>query len=244
MAISFVNSNNSNTASANSLVLTKPTNTADGDIMFASIVNTNYYSNSLPTGWTLLAEATVSTIKYQLFYKVALSEGASYTFGYQANSRMGGVIVSYRGGFNTSNPIDSYSNTSYVVSNTTCRAASINVTASASALLFFGNCFNTNSTTFVKPTTQENTWIENFDNGGSYLWHEVCSMTLTNNGATNVIDATMSESLTDKHAFAVSLNPAPLGPANLKTYNTNVRANIKSINTNLIANVKSLDTNI
>lgn len=33
------------------------------------------------------------------------------------------------------------------------------------------------------------------------------------------------------------------GPANLKSYNTNVLANIKSINTNLIANVKSLDTN-
>lgn len=34
------------------------------------------------------------------------------------------------------------------------------------------------------------------------------------------------------------------GPANLKSYNTNLKANIKSINTNLIANVKSLDTNI
>lgn len=34
------------------------------------------------------------------------------------------------------------------------------------------------------------------------------------------------------------------GPANLKTYNTNVKSNIKSINTNLLANVKTLDTNI
>lgn len=37
---------------------------------------------------------------------------------------------------------------------------------------------------------------------------------------------------------------AIVGPANLKSYNTNLAANIKSINTNLIANVKSLDTNI
>lgn len=35
-----------------------------------------------------------------------------------------------------------------------------------------------------------------------------------------------------------------VGPANLKSYNTNLSANIKSINTNLIANVKSLDTNV
>lgn len=34
------------------------------------------------------------------------------------------------------------------------------------------------------------------------------------------------------------------GPANLKTYNTNVKSNIKTINTNPIANVKSLDTNV
>jgi hypothetical protein len=34
------------------------------------------------------------------------------------------------------------------------------------------------------------------------------------------------------------------GPANLKSYNTNLKANIKSINTNLLANVKKLDTNV
>ena len=33
------------------------------------------------------------------------------------------------------------------------------------------------------------------------------------------------------------------GPANLKSYNTNLKANIKSVDTNLIANIKSLDTN-
>jgi len=37
--------------------------------------------------------------------------------------------------------------------------------------------------------------------------------------------------------------PFVSGPANLKSYNTNLKANIKSINTNLIANVKSLNTN-
>jgi hypothetical protein len=38
--------------------------------------------------------------------------------------------------------------------------------------------------------------------------------------------------------------PEVSGPANLKSYNTNLKANIKSINTNLIANVKSLNTNV
>jgi len=34
-----------------------------------------------------------------------------------------------------------------------------------------------------------------------------------------------------------------IGPANLKSYNTNLKANIKSIDTNLIANIKSINTN-
>lgn len=42
----------------------------------------------------------------------------------------------------------------------------------------------------------------------------------------------------------VIVHTAASGPANLKSYNTNLKANIKSINTNLIANVKSLDTNV
>lgn len=35
---------------------------------------------------------------------------------------------------------------------------------------------------------------------------------------------------------------AALGPANLKSYNTNLKANIKSVNTNILANIKSINT--
>lgn len=41
-----------------------------------------------------------------------------------------------------------------------------------------------------------------------------------------------------------ALYEATSGPANLKTYNTNLKSNIKTINTNPIANVKSLNTNV
>lgn len=42
----------------------------------------------------------------------------------------------------------------------------------------------------------------------------------------------------------ISIAPAAgTGPANLKTYNTNVKANIKTMNTNPFANVKTFDTN-
>jgi len=45
------------------------------------------------------------------------------------------------------------------------------------------------------------------------------------------------------NAQILSVEGLPLGPVNLKSYNTNLKANIKTINTNPIANIKTLDTN-
>lgn len=55
--------------------------------------------------------------------------------------------------------------------------------------------------------------------------------------------ATANQTGTDNDPKLVITYTVVSGPANLKTYNTNVAANIKSIDTNLIANVKTLDTN-
>lgn len=46
------------------------------------------------------------------------------------------------------------------------------------------------------------------------------------------------------NSIYATYTPSSSGPANLKTYNTNVKSNIKSIDTNLLANIKTLDTNI
>lgn len=57
-----------------------------------------------------------------------------------------------------------------------------------------------------------------------------------------VLDGNLSAAM---NIIVASIAPAVAGgPANLKSYNTNLKANIKSINTNLIANVKSLNTNV
>jgi len=45
------------------------------------------------------------------------------------------------------------------------------------------------------------------------------------------------------NGIIASFSPPSIGPANLKSYNTNLKANIKSIDTNLIANIKSINTN-
>jgi hypothetical protein len=65
------------------------------------------------------------------------------------------------------------------------------------------------------------------------------------NTGSNTLNFSYSPSAT---SYYVITNIAPStggssGPANLKSYNTNVKSNIKSIDTNPIANIKSLNTN-
>lgn len=241
MAFEFINSSSVESTGASSLVVNKPTNTSNGDIMFALVVN-NYgtLTNTL-SGWTRITTPDLSEY-YQLFYKVASSEGASYTWTHSSGSRLVSIVmVTYRGGFVGSNPIDvvsTYSN----VAGATIRASSISVAKANSPIIIFGIAYGTSSITFTKPSVPTTDWVENFDAGAtsSDFWKTVCSMVWGSSGATGDIDITASVSVGTKGAVAIALNP----PSNIKSYNTNLKANIKSINTNLIANVKSLNTNV
>lgn len=68
--------------------------------------------------------------------------------------------------------------------------------------------------------------------------------TLNDTYADNLgVGGTISPSGSPVFATDVPSVCAVVGPANLKTYNTNAKANIKTMNTNPIANVKTFDTN-
>lgn len=80
-----------------SMTLNKPTGTATGDLMIASISTSGWYSaNSGPSGWTELASNGSSSTTY---YKVAsASEPSSYTFtGPSGGGNLAGGIASFSG---------------------------------------------------------------------------------------------------------------------------------------------------
>lgn len=214
-AITFINVAHYNSASSSSGTCNKPTNTAENDIMFAWIGLRNTYGyviNSVPSGWTLLGSQTANSDKYYLYYKVAgSSEPSSYTWGTSGLTKFAITIATYRGGFNTSDPIDVVSNTSYRTSDTINRAASMNVTSANSPLLFFAGSYNTSTHSYTKPSVPTSDWVEDYDgwNTNPDFAREICSMTWSGSGATGNIDATISVSLTTKHAFAVALKPIP-----------------------------------
>ena len=250
MAFSYVGiSNIKNSSGDNECGLTPNASTAVGDIMFAFISTQVGYTTGTPSGWTKLAENVDGGGEYyQLFYKVKTAAGAEpeAAFPYTVTARkIYGYITSWRDGFNTTNPIDVYSNTQYVTSSTEARAATMTVTKTNSPIIFFGSLYYTSSTSWDShsgPATR----TEVIDSGSTTadFWTTVSYVVWTSSGATGTMSANMNQSRTTKHAFAVALNTPVSGPANLKSYNTNLKANIKSINTNLIANVKSLNTNI
>lgn len=250
MAFTFRASSVYDNSNSHQATVSIPTGTVDGDIMFALVTNVNYENPStVPTGWNLIAKKSTWG-GYRLYYKIASSEGSSYVWewGIDNSTKVRVTIATYYGDYDSSNPIGVVSNTAYETSNATVRAASMNVSLVNSPLLFFGLVFKAGSNTFTKPSSPTTDWVENVDAGSenSQLWHTICSMIWTSTGSTGNMDATSSTTYQyDKHAFAVALNPEPdSGPANLKSYNTNLKANIKTINTNPIANVKSLNTNV
>jgi hypothetical protein len=82
--------------SSNSITVTKPSQTADGDLMIAvttGAVNTI----TPPAGWTLVATVTATDHQSAVYKKIASSEGASYVWGFSTSDTCGVMIHSFMG---------------------------------------------------------------------------------------------------------------------------------------------------
>lgn len=189
----------------NPATLAKPSGTVENDIMFALLSRDNSANPITPPGgWTLLGTSSGS---YWLYYRVAsASEPDSWDWTWTSNAYLRGIIVSFYGGFDTADPIDVVSNTDYVTSNTTFRAASMTLGATEPVVYFAATIGWNSASSFTPPSG----FSEHYDGGSAstWHWHEIASNASVSSGATGDIDATGSSATTQKHAFAVALNPA------------------------------------
>lgn len=198
-----------------SAVVNKPTGVVANDIMFAYIMHNNATDrlNSIPAGWSPVGATgrhKNGNANQALYYKVAgVSEPASYTFGLSANSRFAVTINAYRGCFDPTNPIDTSSNTEYVVNNTTYRAASMTTANPYSVAIMFPSVSATGVKTFALPTTQGGGWAQDYANGNasSQFSRNAFSKLINATGATGVIDSIGFSASTGKHSFGVILHP-------------------------------------
>jgi len=168
--------------------------------------------DSAPSGWTL--QGTDTSGYTRLYTKVASSESGSYTWSWSTSACKARVqIAAYRGGFDTSDPVDAVSNTDYTTDNTTLRAASFSVSNTGSTIIFAGSVFETASARTFSPPTNPGTFTEDVDTGDttSDIFNTFAHYEWSSSGSTGDIDGTLSLNSPDKHAFAISLNP-PTNP--------------------------------
>jgi hypothetical protein len=224
MAITCRNTSTYSTVSGSTnTIVPIPSGTSNGDIIIAISCLAISTGGRYMTGETMtrLGDNNRTLVNpeqyYSAFYRVwHTGDPTGITFlAYAGGAKVKITMASYYGDYNSSSPIDAFSNTSYYGLTDILRAASINVTAINSPIIFFGGVYSTTSKTFTKSTSLDNTWVEDYDNGDTTcdMWHNFESTTWSSSGATNAVDATISAPLSNKHAFMLALNvPSPSPP--------------------------------
>ena len=204
MAFAPVSNSIYDSASSSSWLVTKPTWTQDGDIMFALTSTIDYDVNS-PVGWTLLwSWVWTGSTRFRVFYKIASSEWDDYTFTITSGRRLRINISAWRW-YDITEGVDTYSVWYINTSNTSLVANSIDVTNDNSPVIFFWAVYNTTWCTFTPPDW----WTEYYDwwTTDSDMRHSI-SYTTLNTWNTGNITAWLSITASSKWAMIVSLNPA------------------------------------
>lgn len=238
-------------ADATPITITKPTGTTENDFLLAHIHwRAAVTVNSVPTGWTLLGTVTPGgDDRGSVYYKKAgASEPANYAWGWSsgAAAAAGGIIrisgqdPSFAFGADGTN----WTRNADTTGNEITTDVGITPTRGNSLIVIFAGDGGTNLGTYTIATSNPG-MTEVYEVDGTDVTAACATGLRPESTATGLGQAVNSTGGGRGEIFLLAVSPAAAasGPANLKTYNTNVKANIKSINTNVIANVKSLNTN-
>lgn len=195
-AIAFRAASGTDAATGTSVVLNKPSGTAEGDAMLA-IINANENATTItpPAGWTsVLGELNpTSGASIEVFYKEAgASEGSTYTFSLSSSVRASGAIVAFSGAFN-SNFVDVSGGSAAASSGLeTDRAYGPSVsTTVASTMLVYLSAYDDAATTYTY--SQASGFTEAVQTSGAAKC-VIGYKALTSSGSTGQIEATVSTS--------------------------------------------------
>lgn len=202
MVAAYRSSDGTLNASSNSVTVTKPASTADGDIMLALIyVNDATATITPPTGWTIIDTInTTITAKETLYWKRADSEGASYIFNFSVTTRNRGSIHSFTGVAN-SLPYNAHS-VQGNDSGTNAIAPTITSVVDNSLIVFLCGQDSALTSTYTPPSGM----TERYDSGGASA-QEVADVILATAGATGTKTATPTDTTDQNAGFLVALTP-------------------------------------
>ena len=129
-------SSNGSSTARKSITLTRPSGTASGHVMVASIAINNDDTLTAPTGWTVIRRDSIEdTLQQVVYFRVARSgEPSSYTWKAPAYRRIAGGITTYSG-VDTTHPIDDQAGSADPARDTAVAAPSVTPTVADSRLV-------------------------------------------------------------------------------------------------------------
>jgi hypothetical protein len=204
--VTFVAQTKTTYATRTTTTVTKPTGTANGDLVLLGIVTgnaTEAVDPTPPAGFTLLtgyptdASDGSFNVEMRVYYRIASSEGASWDFTHSSASSEG-VAVTYRT-VDTSTPIDV--NPSIAPgSGATSTATSVTTTTANAMLIFFGHDWGSTPGGLTPPTGM----TERVDTGGPGIIY-VAEQLLGAAGATGTRSMTNENTPATSDAWAATL---------------------------------------
>ncbi len=204
----------SNNANTNSLSVSRPTGTVDGDVLIAVVA---WWVQTLtpPSGWTQIGSTQTwnvggEDVFMRAYYRVASSEPASYTWGLSATNDIAVSIATYYN-VDTGSVVDAQAGQTNA-SSTAMTAPSVSPTLSTDMLLFLGaaGSDSAGSATATPPAGM----TERSDaTGGTWIKAYIAEQLLSSAGATGTRTATLSTS-ENNGGILVALTPSSSGGGN------------------------------
>lgn len=217
-SIAFRQTATGTATAATSISINKPAGTVDGDVMICGVTTTSTDGASTPTctapgGWTTAGDSTGGSVidRFKTFYKVASSEGSSYSFtlgnGGAGNCNAIAFITSYSGVDNVT-PLDATT----TITNTGAQASYSlpSITTVTANTMLVGATGVSDTVTFTQPggTTER---VDTNNPAGWNVSIEQFELAVAAIGATGAKTITPSAASGDQIAHAIALRPSSGG---------------------------------
>jgi hypothetical protein len=209
--IAFVAQTSTTYASRTNTTVTKPTGTVDGDIVVLGIVTgtaTEALDPTPPGGFTLLTGYPTDAsdggfnVEMRVYYKIASSEGADWTFTHSANASQG-FALAYRN-VNGGTPIDVNPSIN-TGTGSTATATTITTVTNNAMVLYVAHDWGSNTGTLSPPSGSTPTFTERIDAVGATGIVYVADGLLATAGATGSKTQTNNNTPASSDAWGASL---------------------------------------
>lgn len=144
-------------AGAASIVVNKPTSTADGELLVAYVTADDFAAITAPSGWTQFTgspQSVSANLKGAAYYKVASGEGASWTWTTAGAKLYEGYVARYTG--LTSTPHDISNGAAGSTGAATVTAPAVTTTAADDLVVRVAGTWNATSVSFASGSSRIN----------------------------------------------------------------------------------------